>query len=91
MIFGHWLQIIGLLMLALLVFGPKRMVEMGSALGKAFRDFRESTKDISWSNLLSGTKQPAPMPTTEHFAQDDAGPVVEGTVTHTEEHADSLN
>jgi TatA/E family protein of Tat protein translocase len=90
MIFGHWLQIIGLLLLALLVFGPKRMVEMGSALGKAVKDFRESTKDISWSNLLSGNEQPAPLH-TEHFAQDDAGPIVEGTVTHAEERSDSLN
>ncbi len=89
--FGHWLQILLLLGLALLVFGPKRMVEMGSALGKAFRDFRESTKDISWSSLLAGEEQPA-RHTPETYAPDSAGPVVEGTVTHNDEqHADSLN
>jgi TatA/E family protein of Tat protein translocase len=91
MLFGHWLQIIGLLLLALLVFGPKRMIEMGSSLGKAVKDFRESTKDISWSNLLTGAEQPAPLHTTDHFVQEDASSVVEGTVTHNEEHADSLN
>ncbi|HEU5347518.1 MAG TPA: twin-arginine translocase TatA/TatE family subunit [Ktedonobacterales bacterium] len=52
---GHWVQIIGLLLLALLVFGPKRMVEMGSSLGKAFREFRDSTKDLNFSQILSGT------------------------------------
>src|SRR5690348_11662226 len=52
---GHWLEIIGLLLLALLVFGPKRMVEMGSSLGKMFKEFRESTKDLNLSQMLSGT------------------------------------
>lgn len=52
---GHWIQIIGLLLLALLVFGPKRMVEMGSSLGKAFKEFRDSTKDLNFSQMLSGT------------------------------------
>lgn len=91
MLFGHWLQILLLLGLALLIFGPKRMIEMGSSFGKAFRDFREATKDISWSNLLSGEEQPAPRHAPEPFAQDDASTTVEGTVTHNEEHADSLN
>jgi TatA/E family protein of Tat protein translocase len=52
---GHWLEIIGLLLLALLVFGPKRMVEMGSSLGKAFKEFRDSTKDLNLSQMLSGS------------------------------------
>jgi TatA/E family protein of Tat protein translocase len=88
--FGHWLQILLLLGLALLVFGPKRMIEMGSAFGKAFKDFREATKDISWSNLLSGNEQPEPRRAPEYDTPEDTGPVVEGTVTHNEEHADSL-
>ena len=51
---GHWLEIIVLLLLALLVFGPKRMVSMGSSLGKAFREFRESTKDLNFSQMFTG-------------------------------------
>lgn len=54
---SHWLEIIGLLLLALLVFGPKRMVEMGSSLGKAFKEFRDSTKDINLSQMFSGTER----------------------------------
>ncbi|HEY1388111.1 MAG TPA: twin-arginine translocase TatA/TatE family subunit [Ktedonobacterales bacterium] len=53
---SHWLEIIGLLLLALLVFGPKRMVEMGSSLGKMFREFRESTKDLNLSQMFSGSE-----------------------------------
>lgn len=54
MFFGHWLEIMVLLVVALLVFGPKRMIEMGSSFGKAFRELREATKDVSWTNLMTG-------------------------------------
>lgn len=30
---------------ALLIFGPKRLAEVGKSLGKAWRDFREGVKD----------------------------------------------
>ena len=54
MFFGHLPEILVLLLIALLVFGPKRMIEMGSALGKAVRELRDATKDMNWSNLMSG-------------------------------------
>lgn len=54
MFFGHLPEILLLLVLALLVFGPKRMIEMGSSFGKAFREFREATKDLSLTNLVTG-------------------------------------
>ena len=38
-----------LLGLGLLVFGPKRMVEMGSQFGKMFREFQGSLKEMNWS------------------------------------------
>ena len=42
----HLPELFVVLLIALLVFGPKRMIEMGSSLGKAFREFRESVRDI---------------------------------------------
>jgi TatA/E family protein of Tat protein translocase len=48
---GHWFEILIILALALLVFGPKRMIEMGSSLGKAFRELRNAAKDMDWSSL----------------------------------------
>ena len=54
---GHWLEILAILVLALLVFGPKRMVVMGSSLGKAFREFRDSTRDINFSQMLNGSDE----------------------------------
>ena len=70
--FGHFPEMILLLGLALLVFGPKRMIEMGSAFGKAFREFREATKEMSWSSL-TGTDDDTPRQTAmsklSQFAQ----------------------
>lgn len=57
-------EIIVLCVVGLLVFGPKRVIEMGGALGKAWREFRESTKDLSWSALLAGDEQP----NTQHYS-----------------------
>ncbi|MDY6939034.1 MAG: TatA/E family twin arginine-targeting protein translocase [Cyanobacteriota bacterium] len=35
-----------ILVLALLVFGPKKLPEIGSSLGKAIRGFQDATKDF---------------------------------------------
>lgn len=43
---GHWPELLAVLLIGLLVFGPKRMIEMGSSLGKAVREMRESLKDL---------------------------------------------
>jgi TatA/E family protein of Tat protein translocase len=65
---GHWFEILIILALALLVFGPKRMIEMGSQLGKAFRDLRNAAKEMDWSSLTgqnettSTTPSPPPGP-----------------------------
>ncbi len=55
--FGHLPQLIFLAALALLVFGPKRVIEMGSSLGKALREFQQATKDMNLSNLLTGEQE----------------------------------
>ncbi|HEY7094888.1 MAG TPA: twin-arginine translocase TatA/TatE family subunit [Ktedonobacterales bacterium] len=65
---GHWFEILIILALALLVFGPKRMIEMGSQLGKAFRQLRDAAKEMDWSSLTgqnettSTTPSPPPGP-----------------------------
>ncbi|HLZ24004.1 MAG TPA: twin-arginine translocase TatA/TatE family subunit [Ktedonobacterales bacterium] len=60
MLFGHLPELLIILVIALLVFGPKRMIEMGSSFGKAFREFKNATKDLSWNNLLTGGEQDKP-------------------------------
>jgi Sec-independent protein translocase protein TatA len=50
--FGHLPEILLICLLGLVILGPKRMIEMGSALGRALRELREATKDLNWSSLL---------------------------------------
>jgi sec-independent protein translocase protein TatA len=37
-----WWEILLILLLVLLVFGPKKLPEMGRSLGRGFREFKES-------------------------------------------------
>jgi sec-independent protein translocase protein TatA len=59
---GHLPEILALLLVGLLVFGPKRVIEMGSSFGKAFKEFRDATREMSWSNLLSTSDEPRQTP-----------------------------
>jgi sec-independent protein translocase protein TatA len=40
----HWIYIAILLLVALVVFGPKRLPELGQSLGKAINEFRHATQ-----------------------------------------------
>jgi sec-independent protein translocase protein TatA len=50
----HWYELIPLVVLALLFFGPKRLPEMGSAIGKTIKEFQRSMREI---------REPEPEPT----------------------------
>jgi sec-independent protein translocase protein TatA len=39
-------ELIVIFIIALLVFGPKKLPEVGKTVGKAIRDFKKSTEDI---------------------------------------------
>jgi sec-independent protein translocase protein TatA len=43
----HWFYIVGLLVIVLIIFGPGRLPELGGAVGKAMREFRKATTDIT--------------------------------------------
>ncbi len=38
-------ELVVILVIALLIFGPSRLAEIGSSLGKAVRDFRKAMQD----------------------------------------------
>jgi sec-independent protein translocase protein TatA len=44
---AHWLWIIILLVVALIIFGPGRLPELGGAVGKAMREFRKATSELA--------------------------------------------
>ena len=41
----HWQDLLVILLVGLLVFGPKRLPELGSSLGKTLQAFRQSMHD----------------------------------------------
>jgi sec-independent protein translocase protein TatA len=43
----HGLDLIVILVIALLVFGPKRLPEMGSAIGKSIKEFRKGVNELT--------------------------------------------
>ena len=63
----HWFYIVGLLVIVLIIFGPGRLPELGGAVGKAMREFRKATTDItnemtSAVNATTSTPTPAATP-----------------------------
>jgi TatA/E family protein of Tat protein translocase len=47
-------EIIVIFMIALLVFGPRKLPELGKSLGKGLREFRKATNDLksSWDEQV---------------------------------------
>lgn len=46
MLGGHIYELVIVLIIALVVFGPKRLPELGSSLGKGIREFRKATNEL---------------------------------------------
>jgi sec-independent protein translocase protein TatA len=49
----HPLWIVAILVIVLIIFGPGRLPELGSAAGKAMREFRKATSELT--NEVSST------------------------------------
>ncbi len=45
----HWPELFIIAVVALLIFGPKRLPEMGSAIGKTYKEFKKSLSELSES------------------------------------------
>ena len=61
-------EIMVVLVVALVLFGPNRLPEMGRSLGKALREFRQATSDLgselsrAQQDLTAAASTPAPKP-----------------------------
>jgi sec-independent protein translocase protein TatA len=53
-------EILLILFIVLLVFGAKRLPEMGSALGKGIREFKKSIKEVQESVESSDSRDAPP-------------------------------
>ncbi|MGO9487907.1 MAG: twin-arginine translocase TatA/TatE family subunit [Solirubrobacteraceae bacterium] len=56
------LHIAFLVVILLLVFGAKRLPEIGRSLGSGMREFKDSISAESKPALTQGTQQPPPQP-----------------------------
>ena len=43
----HWYVLLILAVIALIIFGPKRLPELGEGLGRAIKEFRKATTDVA--------------------------------------------
>jgi len=46
----HGFDLIVILLIALLIFGPKKLPEMGSAIGKSIKEFRKGMSELNPMN-----------------------------------------
>ena len=52
------LELVIVLVIALLILGPGRLPEVGSALGKSIREFRKAATDVQDATKLDATPKP---------------------------------
>jgi sec-independent protein translocase protein TatA len=57
-----WWEILLILLLVLLVFGPKRLPEMGRSLGRGFREFKDSITGEGKDEKAEQAELPPPEP-----------------------------
>ena len=68
MLGSHWFYIVILLVVVLIIFGPGRLPELGGAVGKAMREFRKATSELTNEVTTAAQAQPVP-PATAAQAQ----------------------
>lgn len=56
----HPLWLVAILAVILIIFGPGRLPELGGAVGKAMREFRKATSEIT--NEVTSSAQPKAEP-----------------------------
>jgi sec-independent protein translocase protein TatA len=56
----HPFWIAAILIIVLIVFGPSRLPELGSAVGKSLREFRKATSELTNEVKATATAEPKP-------------------------------
>jgi sec-independent protein translocase protein TatA len=64
------MEIVGLLLLALLLFGAKRLPEIGRSLGTGMREFKDSVSGEKKEKAETRSELPPPAPAATATAQD---------------------
>jgi sec-independent protein translocase protein TatA len=77
----HWPELIFIVLIGMLFFGPKRLPELGSSIGKTIKEFQKSMREVkepepdvtpalpaSQAQQLPAVSAPAPAATTSASA-----------------------
>jgi sec-independent protein translocase protein TatA len=65
----HPLWLLVILAVVLIIFGPGRLPELGGAVGKAMREFRKATNEITHEVTSATQATPEPPAPTESTAK----------------------
>jgi sec-independent protein translocase protein TatA len=71
---GHWIYLAILLVVVLIIFGPGRLPELGGAVGKAMREFRKATTELTDQVKESVDAKPQPAAKVESSAPSTSEP-----------------
>jgi sec-independent protein translocase protein TatA len=63
------LELIIILAIALLIVGPRRLPEMGNAVGRTIREFRKASSEMSDAASVKPEPKPEPRPELEPATQ----------------------
>lgn len=59
---GHWPFLLILLVIVLIIWGPGKLPELGSGMGKAIREFRKASTDVKDQIVQATAAEPAVQP-----------------------------
>ncbi|TMC82785.1 MAG: twin-arginine translocase TatA/TatE family subunit [Chloroflexi bacterium] len=65
----HPLWLVVAVVIVLIIFGPGRLPELGGAVGKAMREFRKATTELTHEVTSAAQAKPEPPAPTESTAQ----------------------
>jgi len=57
---GHWVYVAILLVVVLIIFGPGRLPGRGGEVGKAMREFRKATSELTNEVTTAAQAKPEP-------------------------------
>jgi sec-independent protein translocase protein TatA len=61
---GHWPFLLILLVIVLIIWGPGKLPELGSGMGKAIREFRKASTEVKDQFTQSTSEPTQPQPPT---------------------------
>ena len=86
----HPLWIVAILVVVLIIFGPGRLPELGSAAGKAMREFRKATSELT-ETITAAPSTPAAPPANPTPAASTTATTGDGAAKSTEPASSTKN